>query len=51
MRIMGAEVTAGGAQQEALEAAKSTFLRIHYNGVHRYAVSQMTAVFLSRSHL
>lgn len=36
LRIAGAEISAGGAQMEALEAAKSTFLRIHFNGTHRW---------------
>ena len=36
IRVAGAEVSAGGAQTEALEAAKTTFLRITYNGTHRH---------------
>ncbi len=37
LRVVGAEISAGGAQLEALEAAKSTFLRIHFNGTHKSA--------------
>ena len=44
LRILGAEISAGGQQSEALEAAKSTFLRIHYNGTHRHVT--MTEVTL-----
>lgn len=36
---MGAEISAGAAQMEALEAAKTVFLRIHYNGTHRCVVT------------
>ena len=37
LQIIGAEISAGAIQKEALEAMRTTFLRIHYNGTHKSA--------------
>ena len=39
LQVIGAEISAGAIQKEALEAMRTTFLRIHYNGTHKSASS------------
>lgn len=51
LRILGAEISAGGQQSEALEAAKTTFLRIHCNGTHRYETMTVVALVVSTQML
>ena len=51
LRILGAEISAGGQQSEVLEAAKTTFLRIHYNGTHRYATVTVITLIVPTKRL